>query len=157
MSTFNHPEMDGKTERTNRVLEDILRGYVHSFSSWNEFLQKVEFAINNSVHASTTHTSFYVNGLPHPRIPALIQSDSRFRGTRPKKNRSGSRSSRIIAHTDTFYVDVDIVDIDAVDLSSSDEAANTSDSDDDAGTFIISTNMPARKCTPSLNKRRTSW
>ena len=157
MSTSNHPETDGKTERTNRVLEDILRGYVHSFSSWNEFLQKVEFAINNSVHASTTHTPFNVNGLPHPRIPALIQDDSGFRGTRLRKNRFGSRLSRIIAHADTFDVDVDNVDIDAVNLSSSDDTAATSDSDDDAGTFSISTIMPARKWKPSLKKRRTSW
>ena len=67
MSTSDHPETDGQTERANRVLEEILRGYVHSFSSWSEFLPMVEFAINNSVHASTTHTPFYVNGLRHPR------------------------------------------------------------------------------------------
>ena len=33
MSTFDHPETDVNTERANRVLEKILRGYVHSFSS----------------------------------------------------------------------------------------------------------------------------
>ena len=76
MSTSDHPETDGQTERANRVLEANFRGYVHSFSSWSEFLPMVEFAINNSVHASTTHTPFYVNGLRHPGIIALIQSDS---------------------------------------------------------------------------------
>uniref|UniRef100_A0AAV1UX54 Integrase catalytic domain-containing protein n=1 Tax=Peronospora matthiolae TaxID=2874970 RepID=A0AAV1UX54_9STRA len=34
MSTSDHPESDGQTERANRVLEEILRGYVHSFKSW---------------------------------------------------------------------------------------------------------------------------
>ena len=63
MSTSYHPETDGQTERANRVLEEILRGYVHSFTNWSEFLPMVEFAINNSVHASTTHTPFFVNGL----------------------------------------------------------------------------------------------
>ena len=46
MSTSDHPETDRQTERANRVLEEILRGYVHSFRSWSEFLAKVEFAIN---------------------------------------------------------------------------------------------------------------
>uniref|UniRef100_A0AAV1U081 Integrase catalytic domain-containing protein n=1 Tax=Peronospora matthiolae TaxID=2874970 RepID=A0AAV1U081_9STRA len=32
MSTSDHPETDGQTERVNRVLEEILRGYVHSFT-----------------------------------------------------------------------------------------------------------------------------
>ena len=41
MSTFNYPETNGQTERANLVLEDILRGYVHSFSSWIEFLPVV--------------------------------------------------------------------------------------------------------------------
>ena len=33
MSTSDHPETDGQTERVNRVLEAILRGYVQSFSN----------------------------------------------------------------------------------------------------------------------------
>ena len=70
MSTSDHPETDGQTERANRVLEEILRGYVHSFSSWSEFLPTVEFAINNSVHAptSTHHSSWisYASASAHP-------------------------------------------------------------------------------------------
>ena len=62
MSTSDHPEMDGQTERANRVLKEILRGYVISLSSWSEFLPMVEFAINNSVHASAQHIPFFVNG-----------------------------------------------------------------------------------------------
>ncbi|KAG4046567.1 hypothetical protein PC123_g18054 [Phytophthora cactorum] len=31
-----------------------------------------EFAINNSVHASTGHTPFYVNAMRHPRLPTMI-------------------------------------------------------------------------------------
>uniref|UniRef100_A0AAV1TLM7 Integrase catalytic domain-containing protein n=1 Tax=Peronospora matthiolae TaxID=2874970 RepID=A0AAV1TLM7_9STRA len=80
MSTSDHPESDGQTERDNRVLEEILRGYVHSFTSWSEFLTMAEFAINNSVHASTTHTPFFVNGLRHPRAPAFLECDSSLRG-----------------------------------------------------------------------------
>uniref|UniRef100_A0AAV1TVP8 Integrase catalytic domain-containing protein n=1 Tax=Peronospora matthiolae TaxID=2874970 RepID=A0AAV1TVP8_9STRA len=69
MSTSDHPEADGQTELANRVLEEILRGYVHSFTSWGEFLPLAEFAINNSVHASSTHAPFFVNGRGHPIYP----------------------------------------------------------------------------------------
>ena len=91
------------------------------------------------MHASTTHTLFYVNGLHHPRIPALIQSDYGLRGgvTRSDKNRFSSCSSRIIVHADTFDDDVDNVDIDAIGISSKNDAAAISDSDDDAEHFSI--------------------
>ena len=59
------------------------------------------------------------------------------RGTRLNENRSGSCSSRITAHGDTFDDDVDNVDIEEDELSSSDDAAALSDSDDDAGIFSI--------------------
>uniref|UniRef100_A0AAV1TMC1 Integrase catalytic domain-containing protein n=1 Tax=Peronospora matthiolae TaxID=2874970 RepID=A0AAV1TMC1_9STRA len=115
MSTSDHPESDGQTERANRVLEEILRGYVHSFKSWSEFLPMVEFAINNSVHASTTHTPFYVNGLRHPRVPTLLECNSGLRGggTRASKNRIGSRSSRYDEEVIAFDADIDIEEDDA--------------------------------------------
>ena len=80
MSTSDHPETDGQTERANRVLEEILRGYVHSFTKMREFLPMVELAINNSVHASTTHTPFFVNGLRHLRLPTFLECNSSLRG-----------------------------------------------------------------------------
>ena len=72
MSTSKHPETDGQIERVNRVFEEIFRGYVQSLTAWSEFLPTVEFAINNSVHASTTHTPFFVDGLLYPRLPSLV-------------------------------------------------------------------------------------
>ena len=75
MSTADHPETDGQTERVNRVVEDILRSYAHSFTHWSDFLPLAEFAVNNAVHASTGHTPFYINGLRHPRIPAILSGD----------------------------------------------------------------------------------
>ena len=80
MPTFDHPETDGQTEHLNRVLEDILRGDAQSFPTYVEFLPMVEFAINNSVHATTTHTPFYGNGLQPLTYSCLIQSDSEIRG-----------------------------------------------------------------------------
>ncbi|KAG2876363.1 hypothetical protein PC115_g23652 [Phytophthora cactorum] len=59
MSTADHPQTDGQTERVNRVLGDLLKSYAHSFQQWSDCLPMAEFAINSSVHASTGHTPFY--------------------------------------------------------------------------------------------------
>ena len=72
MSTAAHPETDGQTERVNRVLEDVLRSYATSFSSWSTFLPLAEFALNNAVHASAGLTPFFVNSARHPRVPTLL-------------------------------------------------------------------------------------
>ncbi|GMF35147.1 unnamed protein product [Phytophthora fragariaefolia] len=72
MSTAAHPETDGQTERVNRVLEDVLRSYATSFTSWSKFFSLAEFALNNVEHASTGITPFFANNARHPRIPALL-------------------------------------------------------------------------------------
>ncbi|GMF25264.1 unnamed protein product [Phytophthora fragariaefolia] len=68
MSTPDHPQTDGKTERVNRVLVDALKNYARSFHHWSDCLTMAEFDINNSVHASTGHTPFYVNAKRHLRL-----------------------------------------------------------------------------------------
>ncbi|GMF55699.1 unnamed protein product [Phytophthora fragariaefolia] len=72
MSTADHPQTDGQTERVNRVLVDALKSYARSFHHWSDCLPMTEFAINNSVHVSTGHTPFYVNALRHPRVPSVL-------------------------------------------------------------------------------------
>ena len=48
---------------------------------WSKQLPFVEFALNNSVHASTGKTPFYINGLRPPRTPvSFVRSSSRRRG-----------------------------------------------------------------------------
>jgi hypothetical protein len=94
MSTSDHPQTDGQTERANRVLEEILRSYAHSFP-WSACLPMAEFAINNSVHASTSHTPFFVNGLRHPRLPALLGAASRLSGGgTASPSRDGAREGK---------------------------------------------------------------
>ncbi|GMF19294.1 unnamed protein product [Phytophthora fragariaefolia] len=72
MSTADHPQPDGQTERVNRVLVDALKNYAHLFHHWSDCLPISEFAINNSVHVSTGHTTFYVNATRHPRVPSML-------------------------------------------------------------------------------------
>ena len=53
MSTAFHPQTDGQIERVNQVLEDMLRACVMDFKgSWEDHLQLIEFAYNNSYHSS---------------------------------------------------------------------------------------------------------
>jgi hypothetical protein len=53
LSTTYHPETDGKMERVNQVMEDMLRMYVmDNQTQWEKHLPLVEFAYNNSYHSS---------------------------------------------------------------------------------------------------------
>ncbi|KAG3230834.1 hypothetical protein PI124_g24069 [Phytophthora idaei] len=78
MSTADNPQTDGQTERVNRVLGDLLKSYAHSFQQRSDCLPMAEFAINNSVHASTGHTPFYVNAMRHPRLPIMLGTVASF-------------------------------------------------------------------------------
>ncbi|KAE9035045.1 hypothetical protein PR003_g28027 [Phytophthora rubi] len=81
MSTADHPQADGRTERVNRVLEDILRSVCAAEpTKWSTLLPQVEFAPNNTVHSSTGFTPFYVNGLRHPRTPLTSPPASNLGG-----------------------------------------------------------------------------
>ena len=52
LSTTYHLEMDGKTERVNQVMEDMLRMYVmDNQTHWEKYPPLVEFAYNNSFHS----------------------------------------------------------------------------------------------------------
>ncbi|POM66154.1 DNA/RNA polymerase [Phytophthora palmivora] len=63
MSTADHQQTDGQTERVNRVLEDTLRRIcAEAPRSWSDQLPMVEFALNHAVYASTGFTPFYLNG-----------------------------------------------------------------------------------------------
>ncbi|KAE8892257.1 hypothetical protein PF005_g16409 [Phytophthora fragariae] len=81
MSTADHPQTDGQTERVNRVLEDILRSVCAAEpTKWSVLLPQVEFALNNAVDSSTGFTPFYVNGLRHPRTPLALPPVSNLGG-----------------------------------------------------------------------------
>ncbi len=57
LSSSDHPQSDGQTERVNQILEDMLRAYVSKKqSSWEDYLPMVEFAYNSAKHSSTDFT-----------------------------------------------------------------------------------------------------
>jgi transposase InsO family protein len=52
-SSAYHPQTDGQTERTNQVLEDMLRACaLQHGSSWDKSLPYAEFSYNNSYQVS---------------------------------------------------------------------------------------------------------
>jgi transposase InsO family protein len=54
-----HPELDEQTERTNRIIQDMLRMYVMDQpSKWEDYLHLVEFAYNNGYQASLKMSPF---------------------------------------------------------------------------------------------------
>jgi hypothetical protein len=76
MSTAFHPQSDGQTERANRVLEDMIRHYVSiEQDDWDECLDAVEFAVNNSYQESIQNTPFMLNYGQHPLTPASVDVD----------------------------------------------------------------------------------
>jgi transposase InsO family protein len=58
-SSTYHPQTDGQTERTNQVLEDMLRACaLQHGSSWDKSLPYAEFSYNNSYQASLKISPF---------------------------------------------------------------------------------------------------
>ncbi|WVZ49155.1 hypothetical protein U9M48_000532 [Paspalum notatum var. saurae] len=57
--TAYHPRTDGQTERTNQVLEDMLRACAIQYGSgWDKMLPYAEFSYNNSYQASLKQSPF---------------------------------------------------------------------------------------------------
>ena len=70
-----HPQSDGQTERMNRMAEQVLRAHAaNGEKEWDKTLSLVEFAMNNSVHASLQHTPFFLNFAQHPITPVMLQT-----------------------------------------------------------------------------------
>ena len=54
----------------NKTLEESLRSYVFPHHrDWDQHLIPIEMAYNDSVHASTRETPFYLNTGRHPLLP----------------------------------------------------------------------------------------
>ena len=66
-STAFHPQTDGQTERTNRVLEEVLRHFIDGdHKNWEDLLPLAAFAMNNAKSSTTGETPFYLNHGSHP-------------------------------------------------------------------------------------------
>ena len=84
LSTANHAQTDGQTERINRTLEQILRLYVNSsHDDWDSILPFAEFAYNDTVSAATGLTPFEIDTGQHPSRTGFSPQNG---GNRDAKN-----------------------------------------------------------------------
>ena len=73
LSTADHPQTDGQTERVNQVLEDMLRAYVSKRqSNWEDYLPILEFAYNSAKHVTTGFSPFMLLYGFQPRSPVTV-------------------------------------------------------------------------------------
>jgi transposase InsO family protein len=77
MSTAYHPQTDGKTEKTNSTVLQILRNWVNSQGTdWAQHLPRVEFAFNSAEGSSTKQTPFQINyGFSPRHLPPISIDD----------------------------------------------------------------------------------
>ena len=60
-STIYYPQMDGQTERTNQIIEDMLCMYVRTkLNKWEDYLHLVKFAYNNGYQTSAKLSPFEI-------------------------------------------------------------------------------------------------
>nr|KYP55632.1 Transposon Ty3-I Gag-Pol polyprotein [Cajanus cajan] len=78
MSTAYHPQTDGQTEVTNKILQQYLRCFVHHRPSlWGKLLPWAEWCFNTSLNSSTGYTPFEVMfGRPPPSIPQILNTET---------------------------------------------------------------------------------
>jgi hypothetical protein len=70
-TTRHHPQTNGKVERVNATLADVLRSLCNwAGSDWVQHLDMAEFCINSSTSSATGMTPFFANLAREPRTPA---------------------------------------------------------------------------------------
>lgn len=76
MSTANHPETDGQTERVNQSLECYLRCFISAHPhQWSKWLSLCEFWYNTNWHSSLGKTPFEVLYGRQPRYFGITATD----------------------------------------------------------------------------------
>ena len=79
MSSVDHPQSDGQTERVYQIIEDMLRAYVAKTPSKSEqYLHILEFAYNSSKHTFIGYSPFMLMYGFQPRAPidVMIHRDT---------------------------------------------------------------------------------
>ena len=71
MSVAGRPQLDGLSERMNRVLKEMLRSFVnHHQDDWPRYLPLCEFACHSAVNSSTKASPFSIVYGFEPRSPS---------------------------------------------------------------------------------------
>ena len=77
MSTTNHPQHDGQSERSNRNVITTLRSYVNEGNTnWIQQLPFIEIYLNNCEQTSSQFSPYYANYARHPNFNGLFNTRS---------------------------------------------------------------------------------
>jgi hypothetical protein len=98
LSSAFHPKTNGQTEWTNQTLEQYLRCTVsYQQDDRLALLSQVEFAYNNTTHASTGVSSFFANYGFHPWFSLEILGDSVNPSVEERAKRLGQVQHELMA------------------------------------------------------------
>jgi hypothetical protein len=93
-SSTYHPQIDGQTERTNQILEDMLRACaLKSGKSWDKSLPYTEFSYNNSYQASIEMAPFEALHGRQCMTPIVLESDRRKPSVRTRSTKRCQEAS----------------------------------------------------------------
>ena len=104
-SSAYHPQSDGQTERTNRVIEDVLRGFASTQpKQWDDLLPMAEFAMNNAPNDATKQTPFMLNYGINPRHPEACRLVSQHSAgiTPPTRRARLQQTAAVLAMASTL-------------------------------------------------------
>jgi len=77
MSTADHPQTDGQTERTNQLLQGYLRTFVnYDQDDWYQLLPLAQHAYNNSATNAHKMTPFFANYGFHPQTEWMKEREA---------------------------------------------------------------------------------
>ena len=72
-TTRHHPQSNGKVERANATLAEVLRSMCKwAGKDWRQHLDMAEFVVNGSASSVTGMTPFFANTAREPRTPANV-------------------------------------------------------------------------------------
>jgi len=78
LSTANHPQTDGQTERVNGILEQYFRCFINRRqNNWVDLIPFAEFAYNNTLQQSINQSPFFANYGFHPKFSLEVPSSDR--------------------------------------------------------------------------------
>jgi hypothetical protein len=78
-TTSYHPQCNGSTERTNRILEELMRSYcAEDGRDWDEIVPLALSAYRQAIHASTGETPFHIVFGRDPTLPIDLVLNTRL-------------------------------------------------------------------------------
>jgi len=100
LTTAWHPQCNGQTERANKTLCQIIRGYINDeHDNWEDLLEPIKFAYVNSINSSTNFSPYF---LTHGRDPVML-IDQIMNAVNDKTYTPQAYASKVMENLNTAY------------------------------------------------------